>query len=60
MEILSIYPKISLATLDNLGIYYEVIESTSEDFCSIKFKKDDFEQVYNIGLEGHKKLLNEG
>ena len=60
METLVIYPKLSLLTLDNLGIGYEVIESTSEDFCSIKFKKDDFEQVYNIGLEGHKKLLNEG
>lgn len=60
MEILNIYPKMSLSTLDNLGIYYEVIESTSDDFCSIKIKKDDFEQVYSIGLEDHKKLLNGG
>lgn len=60
MKTLSIYPKISLSTLDNLGIHYEVIESTSDDFCSIKIKKGYFEQVYSIGLEGHKKLLNGG
>jgi hypothetical protein len=60
MKELSLFPNISLSTLDKLGISYNVKETTSDYFCIIEIQDSDYEQVYNIGLEGHNKLLRGG
>lgn len=60
MEVLCLYPKISLPILDELGLSYSVVSEDSNFFCTITFKASDFEQIYDIGLKGHSNLLKGG
>lgn len=62
MEELSLFPKISLSNLDELGISYSVVEESENynNVCTISISKDNYDEVYKIGWQGWKELLRKG